>query len=130
MRSLFISMAAALLLLTACGRKPEPQLVAAHTARLYYEYLAQGKYKAFVEGMYLPDSVPESYIAMHVANAQSYKQRQDSLHGGIRSVRVVSQKFNAKDSTAQVYLDFTFGDKSTEQVLVPMVCSHNIWYMK
>ena len=121
-----------LLTLAACHHEEEQQQaeVAANAAKVYYDYLLQGKFADFVSGMYFPDSLPSDYQKVLVVNAQKYVHRQDSIHRGIKEVNVGQFDYNEKDSTAAVYLQMSFADGAEEQVLVPMVCRRNTWYMR
>ena len=51
-----------------CSPKVDPADVAAQVAKQYYDYLLEGKYEAFVDGKYRPDSIPGSYRDQLVMN--------------------------------------------------------------
>lgn len=126
---LFISLA--LLLLSSCKQEPpKPELIAAQTAKAYYEQLLQGHYADFVAGTYQPDSIPAAYRKALEDNARRFVHLQDSLHKGISKVDVAGATLQPKDSTVNAYLLFVFGDSTREQVLVPMVRRHQLWLMR
>ncbi|GAB6983138.1 hypothetical protein [Prevotella dentasini] len=116
----------------ACSReKPvDHGAVAAQAARHYYEQLLAGKYETFFKGMNLPDTVPDSYRRQMLSNFEKFRLRHDTLHGGLRTVKVRKAEFSAKDSTASAFLVLGFRDSTVEQVVVPMVKRRRVWLMR
>ncbi len=120
-----------LVFVCACGSQgPSPADIAGHAAKVYYDRLLQGHYDQFVDGRYLPDSIPASYRDQLITNMQMFMGQQQQEHGGLREVRYVSATADTARHVAQVYLLFVYGDKTTEQVLVPMVEHKGVWYMR
>lgn len=121
------------LLLAACGSKKEEVdqgELAARAARLYYEQLLKGKYEAFLKGENRPDRLPDGYRKQLLLNLQQFVERQKSQHEGIDSISLGASVFSAKDSTASAFLLFHFGDRTTEQVVVPMIKKKGVWRMR
>lgn len=114
----------------ACTKQPDPADMAAQTARQYYDYLMQGQYEMFVDGMNQPDSIPDSYREQLITNARMFVGQQQDEHRGIRQIRVVNAKADTAQHVANVFLVFTYGDSTNEEILVPMVLRHGIWYMR
>lgn len=114
----------------ACSKGDDPSLVVAHTAKAYYDYLLQGKYDDFVAGMNFPDSIPDTYRSQLVDNAKMYMAQQNREHRGIQEIAVIRARVDTVTHTADAFLSFTYGDGSSEQVVVPMVQRRNIWYMR
>ncbi|MGP1597304.1 MAG: hypothetical protein ACTTH4_09965, partial [Prevotella denticola] len=115
---------ASALLLAACGSKKEEvdqRELAARAAKLYYEQLLEGKYEAFLEGENRPGKLPDGYRKQLLINLQQFMEQQKSQHKGIDSISLASSVFSEKDSTASAFLLFHYGDKTTEQVVVPMI---------
>lgn len=124
---------ASALLLTACGSRKEEidhGELAARAARLYYEQLLEGKYEAFLEGENRSGTLPDGYRKQLLVNLQQFMEEQKSQHQGIDSISLASSVFSAKDSTASAFLLFHYGDKTTEQVIVPMVKRKGVWMMR
>lgn len=115
--------------LVACS-KPDPSEVVGQTAKLYYDYLLQGRYREFVDGMNFPDSIPEQYRSQLVDNAKMYMSLQKKEHRGIQQVDCIQVKLDSVKHEANVFLSFTYGDGNVEQILVPMVERNGIWYMR
>ncbi|GAB6976495.1 hypothetical protein [Prevotella falsenii] len=132
MKRLLYALLLAVLLLPSCSRKKETDhgAIAAEAAKHYYENLISGKYKQFLEGMNLPDKLPESYERQMLENFKVFAKRQDKEHKGIKKVSVRSARFFAKDSTASAFLLLHYGDSTTEQIVVPMLKKHGLWYMR
>ena len=124
---------ASALLLAACGSKKEEVdqgEQAARAARLYYEQLLKGKYEAFLKGENRPDRLPDGYRKQLLLNLQQFVEQQKSQHKGIDSISLTSSVFSEKDSTASAFLLFHYGDKTTEQVVVPMIKRKGVWMMR
>lgn len=124
---------ASALLLAACGSKKEEVdqgELAARAAKLYYEQLLEGKYEAFLEGENRPGKLPDGYRKQLLINLQQFMEQQKSQHKGIDSISLASSVFSEKGSTASVFLLFHYGDKTTEQVVVPMIKRKSVWMMR
>lgn len=131
MRWLPVSFILSLLLtLVACSREIAPGDIAAQAAKQYYEYLLEGKYDLFVDGMNQPDTIPGSYRKQLITNAKMFVGQQKEEHHGIREVRVVSAEADTARRVANVFIVFAYGDSTSEEVLVPMVLRKGVWYMR
>ncbi|MCK6144390.1 hypothetical protein [Prevotella intermedia] len=132
MKQLLYALFLAVLLLSSCSKKKETDhgAIAAEAAKHYYENLISGKYKQFLEGMNLPDKLPESYERQMLENFKAFAKRQDKQRKGIKKVSIRSVKFFAKDSTASAFLLLHYGDSTTEEVVVPMLKRRGLWYMR
>lgn len=117
-------------LLFACSSKPDPADVAAQAAKQYYGYLLEGKCDAFVDGHYYPDSIPGSYREQLIDNAKMFVGQQKEEHQGIKAVRVDNAQADTLNHVANVFLVLTYKDGTNEEVVVPMVEHHGLWYMK
>ena len=130
--SLSILIAVALLL-AACGEKKknvDQGKLAAKAAKHYYEQLLKGDYEAFLNNENRTNNLPDNYRKQLLLNLKQFVARQDSVHHGIDSITLGASHFSAKDNTASVFLLFYYGDKTTEQVVVPMVKEHGKWILR
>ncbi|MCH4146801.1 MAG: hypothetical protein LKG25_07100 [Prevotella sp.] len=118
------------LALTSCHKGPTPDDVAALVAKDYYEQLLQGHYEEYVDGHYQPDSIPASYREQLIRNAKMFIAQQQEEHRGIKQLRVVEAKADTVKHVANVFLAFSYGDSTTEEVVVPMVYQKGIWYLR
>lgn len=124
---------ASALLLAACGSKKEEVdqgELAGRAAKLYYEQLLKGQYEAFLGGENRSEKLPDSYRNQLLTNLRQFIEQQKKEHEGIDSVSLASSVFSEKDSTASAFLLFHYGDKTTEQVVVPMIKKHGVWMMR
>jgi hypothetical protein len=112
-----------------CSR-PDPADVAAQAAKQYYDYLLEGKYDAYVDGQYRPDSIAESYRAQLIMNAKMFMGQQQREHRGIKETRIVNAVADTARHEANVFLVFCYGDSTTEEVCVPMVEQNGLWQLR
>ena len=130
--SLSILIAVALLL-AACGGKKQDidqGKLAAKAAKHYYEQLLKGDYEAFLNNENRTNNLPDNYRKQLLLNLKQFVAQQDSVHHGIDSITLGASHFSAKDNTASVFLLFYYGDKTTEQVVVPMVKERGKWILR
>ena len=130
--SLSILIAVALLL-AACGGKKknvDQGKLAAKAAKHYYEQLLKGDYEAFLNNENRTNNLPDNYRKQLLLNLKQFVAQQDSVHHGIDSITLGASHFSAKDNTASVFLLFYYGDKTTEQVVVPMVKERGKWILR
>ncbi|MUL28922.1 hypothetical protein F0475_11630 [Prevotella sp. A2879] len=121
------------LLLAACGGKKQDidqGKLAAKAAKDYYEQLLKGDYEAFLNNENRTNNLPDGYRKQLLLNLKQFVTQQDSLHHGIDSISLGASNFSAKDNTASVFLLFHYGDKTTEQVVVPMVKERGKWILR
>ena len=130
--SLSILIAVALLL-AACGGKKQDidqGKLAAKAAKHYYEQLLKGDYEAFLDNENRTNNLPDNYRKQLLLNLKQFVALQDSVHHGIDSITLGASHFSAKNNTASVFLLFCYGDKTTEQVVVPMVKERGKWILR
>ena len=84
----YVVLGAILSLPMACKKAPTPAEIAAHAAKGYYDQLLKGDYKAFVDGTYHPERIPDSYREQLETAAKMYMAQQQDEHRGIKSVKV------------------------------------------
>lgn len=96
----------------------------------YYQQLLDGNYAAFVDATYRPDSLPSTYRSQLVLNAKMFIEQQQNEHNGLKSVAVAHATINEVQHTGNAFLTFTYGDGSSEQVVVPMVEHDGVWYLR
>jgi hypothetical protein len=111
-------------------RGPDAADIAANVAKKYYDYLLAGRYDLFVRGTLLPDTIPASYREQLETNAKMFIATQQDERKGIKSVEIADSKADTARHSANVFLIFNYGDKTKEQVLVPMTEYRGVWYMR
>jgi len=126
----FVIMLFAVLILASCKKGPSPDEIAAQVAKNYYEMLLKGHYDLYVDAHYQADSIPPSYREQLIANARMFMGQQQQEHRGIKQIGVVSAKADTVKRVANAFLSFSYGDSTTEEVVVPMVYQKGVWYLK
>ncbi len=96
----------------------------------YYQQLLNGNYAAFVDATYRPDSLPSTYRSQLVLNAKMFIEQQQNEHNGLKSVVVAHATIDEAQHTGNAFLTFTYGDGSSEQVVVPLVEHDGVWYLR
>ena len=122
---LFVAM-----VIVACTSSLDQGEVAARAAKEYYGYLLQGNIASFVDGHYRPDSIPDAYREQLIANTKIYVNQQNEEHRGIKDIRIVDAKTDMQKHAANVFLVLSFGDSTSEEIVVPMVESGGVWYLR
>ncbi|MGM9704614.1 MAG: hypothetical protein ACI3YB_01315 [Prevotella sp.] len=132
MRNFIFILISAVLTLCACGGShgPDAGEVAGRTAKIYYDYLIEGKYDAYVDGFYRPDSIPASYRAQLVDNAKMFVAHQQELRGGIAGVSIVRATADTARHVGRAFLMLNYGDSTREEIVVPMVEHKGVWMMR
>ena len=122
---LFVAM-----VIVACSSTPDQGEVAARAAKQYYDYLLHGNISSFVDGHYRPDSIPDTYREQLITNTKMYVNQQNEEHRGIKDIRIVDTKTDMQKHAANVFLVLSFGDSTSEEIVVPMVESGGVWYLR
>jgi hypothetical protein len=121
------------LALASCGNKAselKPDELAARAAKLYYENLLHGKCEAYIDGFYRPDSIPESYREQLIVSAKQYVGQMKKDHQGLVSVEAVDARTDTAKHVGEAYLLLGFGDKTKEEVVVPLVLHDGCWMLR
>jgi hypothetical protein len=120
----------ALLAVSACQKAQDPKEVVAKVAQTYYDSLLAGNVKYYVEGTFMTDSIPAGYKEELETNMKMFIGQQQAEHQGIASAKVTDVSVDTATNTANVYMTLTYGDSTSEEVLVPMVEKNNVWYLR
>lgn len=107
--------------------KPDPAVLA---AKAYYEALTKGKYEEFVDAHYQPEAIPPSYREQLIANAKMFIGQQKDEHQGIDSIGMARIKVDSIGEGVTAFLTLYYGDKTREDITVPMVKVEGKWMMK
>lgn len=121
------------LALVSCGNKASdvsPDELAARAAKLYYENLLHGKCEAYIDGFYRPDSIPASYREQLIVSAKQYVGQMKKDHQGLVSVETAGARVDTAKHVGEAYLLLGFGDKTKEEVVVPLVLHDGCWMLR
>lgn len=117
------------LLLAACGKKLNDHEKARRTAEKYYGYLIAGDADSYARSIHNYDSLPAEYRTQLCDMFAQYIDDERSLRGGLVAVTAIRDTIiNGK--YAHVFLEVAFGDSTTEQVSLPLVCTEKGWKLK
>ena len=130
MRKILIVLYSLCLLFSCKKQEKDAAEIVGKTAKIYYDYLLHDNYEAFVDGSYRPDSIPPSYREQLIANAKMFIGQQKEEHQGIKEITISNATIDTLHHTGNAFLLFSYGDKTTEQVIVPMVERKGVWYMR
>ena len=131
MRHLLLLLGAVVVMaFSCCADKVSSEEVVATTAKLYYDYLLEGKYEDFVAGIDRHIQGADDYDEQLRANARMFVDQQRERHEGIREIDIVNAVVDEKAHAANVFLLLNFADSTSEQIVVPMVERDGIWYMR
>ena len=117
-------------MVSGCGEKADAEQVVATTAKLYYDYLLEGRYDDYVAGIDGTDSLPGSYREQLRDNAKMFVSRQRHLHKGIHAFDIVDAEIDHDHHTANAFLAIHFADSTSEQIVVPLVERGGVWRMR
>ena len=109
---------------------PKPEEIVARAAKVYYGYLLEGKYAAYTDGFYRPDSIPGSYREQLVTSAKQYVWQMKDDHGGLHGVETAGARVDTARHSGHAFLVLCFADSTREEIVVPMVQVHGVWYMR
>lgn len=129
---LVISVALLATTVAACGksdtspRHEQPQ----DAAMAYYAKLVAGDYAGFVAGMESCDSVPEFYREQMVTLIKQHYREEAAANGGLARVEVARTVVVQDTVAANVFLDVTYGDSTTEEIVQPMVWDGRSWRLQ
>lgn len=131
MKALTIFSFAAAALLASCRDKaPDQGEIAGQTAKIYYDYLIDKKYEAYVDGFHQPDSIPANYREQLIINAKMFVGMINEKHNGLKSVSVANAQADTTRHIGSAFLILCFGDSTREEIVVPMVQHRGVWMMR
>ena len=134
MRHIIYIIAAVLCIAFASCGKPtnavNPDEVAARAAKVYFEYLLHGNCEAYIDGFYRPDSIPDSYREQLIVSAKQYVGQMKNDHQGLVSVEAAGAHTDTTKNVGEAYLILGFGDKTKEEVVVPLVRHEGNWMLR
>ena len=129
---IYICLSILLLSLVSCHKAegPKPEDLAGRAAKVYYEYLRDGNYAAYVDGFYRPDSIPASYREQLIVSAKQYAWQMKEDHKGLAAVNIASAKVDTAKHVGHAFLVLCFKDSVREVIVVPMVLHHGNWMLR
>lgn len=125
-----VAMALAACSETSSGDVDRSALPSEEEVMQMYNHYIQREYAVYVDQMESLDHKPEDYRKQMIDLMKQLRHRQDSIHGGPLSCRVMKFEPSADSKYCSVFLEVTFKDRSFEQILLPMVRKDDVWRLK
>lgn len=94
----------------------------------YYEWLQRGRTEKFVSHIAYADAMSDGYRGEMNDLMAEHLEKLRELHGGLSGVKAVGQV--VEDDQAQVFLQLSFADSTSEEVGLPMVKVDGEWLMQ
>ena len=130
-RPIYVIVLLLIISMGACKEKgPDAGRLAAVAAKGYYDLLLDGKYQEFVSGIHQVGKIPQGYHEQLLMNTQMFMEQQEEEHKGIVKVSILNAKADTAHHVADVFLFLVYGDRTKEQVVVPMVEVGGKWKMR
>lgn len=121
----FVSAALAIAIVS-CTKEPKAP---AESAAEYYKALAAEDYESFVNGMYSTSHVADSYRKEKLLIVKQFYKGQVSENGGIKEA-TASRDTIYDDGSADAFLNISYENGTTEEIVVAMVREGETWKMK
>lgn len=93
-----------------------------------YEYLQKGKYEKFVGEIAYADQMSSEYRSQMVDLVHEHMAGNITKHGRMLSATAIGETLTG--TTAQVFLQVTYADSTSEEIGVPMVLVDDEWMMQ
>lgn len=126
--------------LMACHEEQIDRATAARkAAEQYYQYLIDGNYKEFANGILISelgagynssDSLPAAYRSELADAAAQYAVRETKRHEGIAAAHCIDITLNADSTQAFANIDIAFGDSTHEESLLTLRLTKDGWKME
>ncbi len=126
----FLFLASVCVLLVSCKTEISTEEVVKEVAEQYSSYLVNGDCEAYADAFYRGRTLRESERKELADNMKMFFEAQQKERGGIASAEVNRVELNDDGTAADVFLLYTYGDGSREQVLLPMIKADGLWYLK
>ena len=116
--------------LTAChdDHLSRDQRAARKAAERCYAYLIKGKYDKYVDQMASSEQWPESYRSQMADLMKEHVATLTGCHGALLEVEAVGDTL--LNDRAQVFLQVTFSDETSEEIGVPMRRIEGKWRLE
>ena len=100
-------------------------------AKQYAQYMADGNYDKFIEGIYIPSDTPAEEVEQSKAmlGALLTEKGSETLEekGGIEKIEVLSEEVAEDGGTAVVEMRYTYGNGETSEETMEMIRDGGKW---
>jgi hypothetical protein len=130
MRHFLVFLVCIIVIFTSCSSKKNQEDAAGKAAGEYYNDLIEGRFEDYVAGMANTDSIPGSYREQLITMAKQFVAIQKEERGGLKAAKVVTTVMDTTRTVAEVYLEISYGDSASEEVVLPLIKEKGKWKMK
>ncbi|MGM9694316.1 MAG: hypothetical protein ACI3YC_04840 [Alloprevotella sp.] len=127
---------AVILSFTSCGSRSDasdtenPNGFSDEQATQYYMLRANGQFDEYVAAMQSCDSTTEAYRSQMARLLKHHEEQIRQAKGGTSGAEVLRKFFHKGGTVAVVFLNVTFKDGSSEEVIQTMVFDGENWRLK
>lgn len=123
--------------ITACGGKSSdaPAEVSdsasiAQAAERLYLLRAQGHFDEYVKAMKSADGTTEAYQQRLIGLLRHNHAMITKRRGGVKSAHTLRHELSDSGRTANVFLEITYADETTDEILFPLVRDGETWRVR
>ena len=132
MRPLFAFFAG--LLLLSCGNKSNTSIEnngpKEEEILSLYKLYTSGNYNAYVDAMQSCDDKPETYRQEMKDALKQHARYIDEEHKGVKHVKLERTEVQDKGNMSNAFLNVSYGDGSTEEIMIQLVRNKDRWRIR
>lgn len=133
MKHLYFTLSLGLLLACSSEKQPQaglPALPSEEEVVGYYGLYTRGDYAAFVAAMASCDGKPQDYRHQMEILFKQHAARMAREKGGVRAVSVGRMEPHHGNTMVNAFLNVTYQDSTTEEVMLPLVFVDGKWRLR
>ncbi len=128
MRRLLFLLAVFVLLFSGCKDEMSPPTEKEIMA--IYDHYLQGDYAQYVDAMHSCRNKPAAYRDQMLLLHKQHAAEQKRANGGAKSATVERIEMHDSGRMANVFLNITYANQSSEEIILPMVYADGDWYVR
>ena len=132
MRPLFLFFAC--MLFASCGNKSNTSIEdngpKEEEVLSLYKLYTSGNYSAYVDAMQSCDDKPEAYRQEMKDALKQHARYIDEEYKGIKHVKLERTEVHDKGNMSNVFLHVTYGDGSSEEIMIQLVRNKDRWRIR
>lgn len=96
-------------------------------AVVYYKMQVNGQFQDYINAMKSCDSMPSAYQQRIVSMLRHHQKQIFKEKQGVKDVKVLRTEMHNNNFMANVFLNISYNDNTTEEILFPMVYDGEKW---
>ncbi len=113
-----------------CGCREEMRPPTEREIMTVYGHYLKGDYAKFVDAMLSCRQKPENYRSQMIMLHKQHAAEQKRANGGAESATVERIEMHDNGRMANVFLNVTYGNRTSEEIILPMVYFEGDWYIR